>query len=807
MIADHLYSSILISDNLIDRYREQLAHSTDGTHLPLGRKSPQNKFLTNKDFVRNPLMTSRLLGHSDELLAVHDRYLQRLIDTGALRRNRSVDAQILATEFVACVVDFMTSTAIAQDFDQYRKVRVIVENDDDPEFSVGQLLLYFICSVHGMAAGFRLIDQLATNEHFRADLHHNENRTSALLHLWRGFLHLVAGREIKALSSFRSAKHLCNINLIAQLYCDELAKRIEQRSDSHLIGRFCSYPFSKLYTNQSGETHHCCLAFSPLRAGSIDDPTFDWNSRSSIEFRRSILNGEFTYCDKTSCAFIVGGSLPTREQAAAEDPRLAQIIEHKLVEIEPSGLELVFEHDASCNLACPSCRSSLIAHPKIATEQLDERFPYLLELLNKSIRLSVSGYGDPFFSRHYRQLLKLINKANAPNLTIDLITNAVLLTPQTWEGYAHLHSMFGSISVSVDAARGETYAKVRKLGDFDKLMSNLKFISELRQRGVFSTFLIQCVVQADNFREMEDFVELGLRLAVDGVIFQRLFPYGIYTDPTQFEKADVFSPSHPEHLDFLTILRSDRLKKKGVSCSTFQDLYDRLNPIDYYFDSLNNDGSGIAAFGWAFIKSGHQTGKVSIILKRDGHKKRYCFGTDLIHRPDVAAALSRHALTACGFSLKTDGQRLPPGRYQIGIRIDSPNTSVTEFTNRFVDVSPQSRESIKYSIDILQGGHDVTIHGWAYLSGGIVPDQIFVIFKSLSSKRCISFEARSISRPDVGEALGRDLAKCGFSFSLDGRSLPSGDYEIGFRLVKGKTRASRYSGRTVSFAGYSTMVA
>ncbi|NEW89542.1 radical SAM protein [Rhodopseudomonas sp. WA056] len=752
-------------------------------------------------------MNSRLTNHLTRLSTIHDQCLDRLTKVRARHHSQSADIPGLASEFTACMADFMASRAMTQDFEQHRKVNPVVENDDDPEFSIGQLLLYLICSSHGMSAGFRVVDKLAENEKTQITIHRNPNRVGALLNLWRGFLHLVAGRHVKALSSFRAAKHLCNINLVAQLYCDELSGKAGQFNHDQVLGRFCSYPFSKLYTNQSGETHHCCLAFSPLRAGSIDDQIFDWNSKSSIEFRKSILSGAFTYCDKTSCSFIVGGSLPTREEAAIEDTRIAQIIEQNLVKIEPHGLELVFEHDASCNLACPSCRSELIAHPKIATEQLDQRFPYLLELLSKSKRLSVSGYGDPFFSRHYRKLLKLVCKENSPDLTIDLITNAALLTPQTWASYEHLHSMFGSISVSVDAANRDTYSKVRKLGDFDKLMKNLEFISTLRQRGIFSTFLIQCVVQAENFREMEDFVELGQRLAVDGVIFQRLFPYGVYTDPAKFEKADVFGTSHPEHQDFISILRSDRLKKQGVSFSTFQDFYDKINPIDYYFDSLTTDENGISAFGWAFIKSGHQVGKVSIVLKKDGHNKRFQFETNPISRPDVADALAQPGLAECGFSLHPSGRRLPFGRYQVGIRVDSPNSSVTDFTNQFIEIARQPKEAIKYSIDLLEGGNDVVVHGWAYLAGGQVPEKIFVVLKSLSNNKRTFFDAEQVSRPDVAEALGRNLVKSGFSFSLNGRHLPAGEYEIGVRLVSGKRRAIRYSGRTVYFAGQPAMVA
>ncbi|WP_254981928.1 radical SAM protein [Rhodopseudomonas palustris] len=762
----------------------------------------------NEDFIHTPLMSSRLKGAKDELGLAHDRYYDRLVCAG-LWSNHETTCQSIAQEFVTCIGDFGASSQALNDFDKLRKVNTIDEIDVDPAFSIGQLLLYFICSAKGMASGFRVLDEIEKDPNLLTRIHEKLERNLAIVYLWRGFLHLIAGRNAKALSCFRRSKHLCNINLVAQIYGEKLDIKLYGKPAKPLEDRFCSYPFAKLYTNQSGETHHCCLAFSPLRAGSIDDHTFDWNSKSSVEFRRSILDGSFTYCDKTSCSFIVGGSLPTREEAIAEDPRLAAIIKNNVVEIEPTGLELVFEHDASCNLACPSCRSDLIAHPKIATEKLDQRFPYLLDLVAKSKRLSVSGYGDPFFSRHYRQLLKLINKANSPELKIDLITNALLFTPQTWESYAHLQTMFGSISVSIDAAKADTYAKVRKLGDFGKLIANLEFISKLRQEGVFSNFLIQCVVQADNFREMEDFVDLGQRLAVDGVIFQRLFPYGVYIDPTKYEKVDVFSPSHPEHQDFIKVLRSDRLKRKGVSFSTFQDLYDRLNPIDYYFDSLRSEGGGLSAAGWAYLKSGHQTGNVSIVLKREGKKKRFSFETHPVDRPDVADSIMEPRVRSCGFSLPSDGKNLPAGRYQVGIRVNAPEGSVTDFTHEFIEVTrqPMKKNKIEYAIDILEVGQDLVVHGWAFLSNERAAGKISLVLRSLSNNRRIVLEVESASRPDVAEAYGCDVAESGFTFSSKGRTLPPDEYEVGICIVRGNKRAICFSERTVTLKTLSAMVA
>ena len=66
-------------------------------------------------------------------------------------------------------------------------------------------------------------------------------------------------------------------------------------------------------------------------------------------------------------------------------------------------------------------------------------------------------------------------------------------------------------------------------------------------------------MQKDNYREMRDFVELGNRLGVDQIWFQRVVNYGAYDEAT-FTDIDVTSLRHPEHSELLAILRSPLLR-------------------------------------------------------------------------------------------------------------------------------------------------------------------------------------------------------------------------------------------------------
>ena len=57
--------------------------------------------------------------------------------------------------------------------------------------------------------------------------------------------------------------------------------------------------------------------------------------------------------------------------------------------------------------------------------------------------------------------------------------------------------------------------------------------------------------------------ELGIRLGVDSIWFQRLTNYGAYAEGA-FAQADVASPAHPKHRELLDILRSPFMNHPAI---------------------------------------------------------------------------------------------------------------------------------------------------------------------------------------------------------------------------------------------------
>jgi tetratricopeptide (TPR) repeat protein len=337
--------------------------------------------------------------------------------------------------------------------------------------------------------------------------------------------------------------------------------------DYDLSDKFCHLPFTHLSTGYQGSAHACCCpAWLPFPIGNVleaESADAVWNSEAAQEIRRSVLDGDFSYCSRTLCSYISAEKLPTKGEIT--DPLLRGYIDNHVTVAEvPAMVEL--NYDSTCNLACPSCRTEIVV-AKADEQDLYARATdrVLLPLLKQVNGLAyLSGGGEAFASKHYRALLSALNREEYPGLKLFLISNALLITPHRWREFPHLPEMIGLLSISIDAARAETYEQLRRPGKWSVLMRNMEFIAEMRRAGTIKALGINFVVQQSNYREMLEFVELGDRLSADQIWFQRVTNYGAY-DQTTFASIDVTSPLHPEHEALLEILRHPSLKRPNIN--------------------------------------------------------------------------------------------------------------------------------------------------------------------------------------------------------------------------------------------------
>src|SRR5258706_7968450 len=225
-----------------------------------------------------------------------------------------------------------------------------------------------------------------------------------------------------------------------QLLGRALQARRQLRRDGELDGmnfdlsdKFCHMPFTQLATGYKGDAFACCCpAWVPFPIGNVfTAPSADavWNSEAAVEIRRSVLDGDFRYCSRTLCSYIAAQKLPRKD--AITEPTLRGYIDRRKVVLDDVPRMVELNHDPTCNLACPSCRTEIIA------AKADEQDTYaqaadrvILPLLKRINGQSyISGGGEAFASKHYRAILAALNRDDYPGLNLHLITNGLLITP------------------------------------------------------------------------------------------------------------------------------------------------------------------------------------------------------------------------------------------------------------------------------------------------------------------------------------------------------------------------------------------
>jgi len=356
-------------------------------------------------------------------------------------------------------------------------------------------------------------------------------------------------------------------------------------TERRLAGRFCGNPFAQVDIYESGDVHACCNAWLPTAIGNLYRRPMDeiWNSPTAQRVRESILDGSFRYCDHKVCPYIQSDSLPTLDEAA-RDPRFADAIGGRRTRLDELPTFINLCNDASCNLYCPSCRTERINHTggKALKRRahLQDRIVEALftEPTDRRFRVSVTGSGDPFASKIFREFLYSLDGKDFPNLEISLQTNGVLLTPRNWQRLHRIRDNITDVIVSFDAATPETYAVTRRGGHWPTLIDNVRALGKLRSTGELRFLKLDFVVQQANYREMPAFVDLGRELGADHVGFSLLMNWGTWT-AAEFAVRCIWRTDHPEFGAFVDVLRDPRLGDASVDLGNVSE-YRRRALID-----------------------------------------------------------------------------------------------------------------------------------------------------------------------------------------------------------------------------------
>ncbi|MHC4663838.1 MAG: PIG-L family deacetylase [Planctomycetota bacterium] len=185
---------------------------------------------------------------------------------------------------------------------------------------------------------------------------------------------------------------------------------------------------------------------------------------------------------------------------------------------------MVIELTARCNLKCKMCiwRDNIFNHNNMSVDLSDEILERLSGPMSAVKYITIAGgRGEPLMHPKFGGYFRRIREIN-PDAVIHLESNGLLLDRKTRE--LLINNRLTNIMLGMDAATPETYGRIRKGGDFDKLVSNAESLVQERNdnNSTYPRVGINFVVQMDNFREMSRIVELAAESGVDGVNFANL---------------------------------------------------------------------------------------------------------------------------------------------------------------------------------------------------------------------------------------------------------------------------------------------
>lgn len=353
--------------------------------------------------------------------------------------------------------------------------------------------------------------------------------------------------------------------------------------------RYCTKPFTHFEVVGEGAAHLCCPSWLKTSIGDLNQNSLGeiWNSETAQKIRASIIDGSYRYCDHEICPYLKSGRLETLEELG---PALREVVESNQTELKTRPKYVLLGYDFSCNLSCPSCRSQKImtakgseAHKKIEeiTTKIDESF--IRPISDETVVLNITGSGDPFASNVYRTYLENLDGENLPHLKIDLQTNGLLFTPKMWERMHKIHGNIRNVFVSIDAATAETYPLVRREGNWSVLLSNMQFLADLRQQKKINLLQARFVVQKANYKEMEEFARLFLKLGCDVIELALLVDWQSWPTET-FKEQCIWEKDHPERQEFLKALSKSFLSHERIFLGNLAGL--REEAIDFQKKSL-----------------------------------------------------------------------------------------------------------------------------------------------------------------------------------------------------------------------------
>ena len=323
----------------------------------------------------------------------------------------------------------------------------------------------------------------------------------------------------------------------------------------------CKFPFERLNIEWDGSATFCCPAYNnEYYLGNVfdDDASLEdmWFGEKAQEFRKSILDGSYKYCNLNYCA----------ERA---DYNFRDFNEKDIKPEYPRMINLSYV--SACNARCVTCRDKLITESKEDVDFYNKISDRIVNICKKAEIVYLNGSGEAFVSKHFNALVHRLAETY-PKIRFHIQSNGLLFDEKHVRDFG-LEGRLCNASISVHAATKKTYEKIVRGGHWEQLQKNLEYLSKLRNQGQIWDVSLIFVFHSLNYKEMPAFVKMAKKY---GAIphFWRFRNWDSTEMCKNYEKYTCWDPKHKDYKKFLKVL--NKLKR--------MDTYYRLD--EEYFRKL-----------------------------------------------------------------------------------------------------------------------------------------------------------------------------------------------------------------------------
>ena len=307
--------------------------------------------------------------------------------------------------------------------------------------------------------------------------------------------------------------------------------------------KVCKEPFENIEITIDGNVYFCCSHdIEGKSIGNIYSQSFEeiWNSQKAIEMRTQILNNNYSYCNPELCYRLSNPNVYFDEKKDYFKETLNRYPK-----------EVKFMHDRECNSNCIFCRKKIYRNSKEEYAKLNKLIDtHFIPILKDAEKIIPNAMGDAFASRHSRDLIKAVAK-KYPNIKFELLTNGILATPKIIKDLG-IENRMDTVFVSFHAIKRSTYTKLVHNGNFNMVMKNIKYLSDLHNKGILRVLQFNFVVNKYNYKEMKDFIKFARKHNATPSFWEiRDYNEDIHE---KYNDLAIHLPTHPEHKKLLEVL-------------------------------------------------------------------------------------------------------------------------------------------------------------------------------------------------------------------------------------------------------------